>query len=101
MQRWGQWVFVVYRFLAGARAVFALPAGIYRPKLNDTLLSVIISSLLLNVILIGLGWLVRENWQIIGTYLEIYGWTILGLLVLLITLRVAYVLIWHRRWGFW
>lgn len=100
MQRWGQWVIVVNRFLAGARPVIALTAGIYRTKLNYTLLSVTISSLLWNVILIGLGWLVRENWQIIGTYLEIYGWTILGLLVLLITLRVAYVLIWHRRWGF-
>jgi len=101
MQRWGQWVIVVNRFLAGARPVIALTAGIYRTKLNYTLLSVTISSLLWNVILIGLGWLVRENWQIIGTYLEIYGWTILGLLVLIITLRFAYVLIWHRRWGFW
>lgn len=101
MQRWGQWVIVVNRFLAGARPVIALTAGIYRTKLNYTLLSVTISSLLWNVILIGLGWLVKENWQVIGRYLEIYGWTILGLIVLFVTLRFAYVLIWRRRWGLW
>jgi membrane protein DedA with SNARE-associated domain len=36
MQKWGQWVIVANRFLAGTRSVIAITAGIYRTKINYT-----------------------------------------------------------------
>lgn len=91
MQRWGQWVIVANRFLAGTRSVISLTAGIYRTKINYTILSSTVSSLMWNTILLGLGWLVHENWQMIGDYLNIYGWLILLLIIAGVSARLIYV----------
>ena len=91
MQNWGQWVIVANRFLAGTRSVIAITAGIYRTKVNYTILSSTISSLLWNTILLGFGWFVHENWQIIGDYLRYYGWLILILIILAVLGRIYYV----------
>lgn len=91
MQKWGQVVIFANRFLAGTRSVIALTAGIYRTKINYTLISSGFSSLTWNTILLGCGWLVHENWEIIGQYLSIYGWVILSVIVLVILARVYYV----------
>ncbi len=91
MQNWGQWVIVANRFLAGTRSVIAITAGIYRTKVNYTILSSTISSLLWNSILLGFGWFVHENWQVIGDYLGYYGWVILTLIILAILGRIYYV----------
>jgi membrane protein DedA with SNARE-associated domain len=91
MQKWGQWVIVANRFLAGTRSVIAITAGIYRTKVNYTILSSTISSLLWNSILLGFGWFVHENWQVIGDYLGYYGWIILALIILAVLVRIYYV----------
>lgn len=78
MQRWGQWVILFNRFLAGTRSVIALTAGIYRTRVRTTLINATLSSLAWNWILIGLGWLVHDNWQMIGDYLRVYGWFVGG-----------------------
>lgn len=90
MDRWGQGVILANRFLAGTRSVISLTAGITKTNVYPTILSSAISSLLWNFILIGLGWLVHENWQVIGHYLNVYGWIILSLLTLLIAGRVFF-----------
>lgn len=91
MQNWGQWVIIANRFLAGTRSVIALTAGIYRTKVNYTILSSTISSLIWNTILLSLGWFVNENWQIIGDYLGIYGWGILIIIAIAVIGRLIYV----------
>ncbi|MEX1011892.1 MAG: DedA family protein [Balneolaceae bacterium] len=93
MKRWGQWVIVANRFLAGTRSVIAITAGIYRTKISYTILSSTISSLIWNTILLGFGWFVHENWEIIGSYLRIYGWIVLGLILLIILVRIGCYLI--------
>jgi membrane protein DedA with SNARE-associated domain len=90
MQNWGQLVIIANRFLAGTRSVIALTAGIYRTKVNYTILSSTISSLIWNTILLSLGWFVNENWQIIGDYLRIYGWAILAVIVVAVIGRLIY-----------
>lgn len=90
MYRWGQRVILANRFLAGTRSVISLTAGITKTNLYPTILSSTISSLLWNSILLGTGWLVHENWQIIGHYLNVYGWIILGILLLLLIVRLLY-----------
>lgn len=90
MNRWGQGVILSNRFLAGTRSVISIAAGISRTDLKKTVLSSTISSLLWNSILIGFGWIVNENWMTIGHYLNVYGWLILSLLLILITARLIY-----------
>lgn len=87
MQRWGQGVIMANRFLAGTRSVIALTAGISHTPILPTVLSSTLSSILWNAILLGFGWFVHENWQIIGDYLSIYGRIILILIAVLITGR--------------
>jgi len=83
VRRYGQWIILANRFLAGTRSVIAITAGIYRTRIKTTILSSFVSSLLWNSILLGLGWFVHENWQLIGSWLNVYGWAVGGLLLLL------------------
>lgn len=97
MQKWGQWVIIANRFLAGTRSVIALTAGIYRTKVNYTIISATVSSFLWNTILLGFGWLVHENWYVIGDYLGIYGWIILILIFIAVIARFAYMWIHQKK----
>jgi membrane protein DedA with SNARE-associated domain len=81
MSKWGQWVVVGNRFLAGTRSVIAVTAGYSRTNLFITSVSSFISSLLWNGLLILAGFLIHENWQVIGNYLSIYSRSILVLIV--------------------
>ncbi len=90
MDQYGQGVILANRFLAGTRSVISITAGITKTKVYSTVVNSTISSLLWNTILIGMGWLVHENWQIIGHYLNVYGWIILSGIVILIAMRILY-----------
>lgn len=90
MDRWGQGVVLANRFLAGTRSVISILAGITKTNIPATVLSSFISSILWNTILLSFGWIVHENWQIIGHYLNVYGWFILILLIVLAAARYAY-----------
>jgi membrane protein DedA with SNARE-associated domain len=84
MNRWGQWVVVGNRFLAGTRSVIALTAGYSRTNLPITSASSFISSLLWNGLLLFAGFLIHENWQLIGNYLSIYSRSIMVLILLVV-----------------
>jgi len=94
MSRWGQWVIVGNRFLAGTRSVIAITAGYSRTHLLVTSISSLVSSLLWNGILLFAGFLIHENWLLIGRYLSIYSRIILVLLALVL---IAVVFIRRRR----
>lgn len=89
MQRWGQGVILANRFLAGTRSVISLTAGVSKTKVTSTVASSAVSSFLWNAILLGFGWVVHENWEIIGTYLSIYGRIVLVLIFLFITFKAG------------
>lgn len=89
MRRWGQGVIVANRFLAGTRSVISLTAGISRTPVSSTILSSAVSSVLWNSILLGFGWIVHENWQVIGEYLAVYSRIILSGILLFVVIRVA------------
>ncbi|MFO7845328.1 MAG: DedA family protein [Balneolaceae bacterium] len=91
MHRYGQAVIVANRFLAGTRSVIAVIAGLTKMKIITTIASSTVSSVLWNLILLALGWFVHENWLVIGDYLNIYGWIILSLIVLILAVRYFYL----------
>lgn len=88
MGKWGLGVVLANRFLAGTRSVISLTAGISHTAVTGTVLSSTISSLLWNGILLGAGWIVHENWHIIGDYLSIYGRVILAIVIGFIIIRL-------------
>jgi len=90
MQRWGQGVILANRFLAGTRSVISVTAGLTQTKVWPTIFSATVSSFIWNFILLGLGWIVHENWKVIGHYLNLYGWFILILLAVLISGKLIY-----------
>jgi len=91
MAQWGQLVILMNRFLAGTRSVISIVAGVTRTKISTTVISSLLSSLIWNTFLLSFGWIVHENWQTIGHYLNIYGWIILGAIAIAVILRYFYV----------
>lgn len=89
MQKWGVGVVLANRFLAGTRSVISLAAGLGHTRISSTILCSTISSVLWNGILLGFGWVVHENWQLIGEYLSIYGKIILAVLALYVLIRIG------------
>lgn len=89
MQRWGLGVVLVNRFLAGTRSVISLTAGLSHTRILPTVICSAISSVLWNGILLGFGWIVHENWRMIGEYLSIYGQIILLAIVLFVLIRIG------------
>ncbi len=77
MYKYGQWVIFGNRFLAGTRSVISLTAGMSHLKISYTIVNSIISSALWNAALLVMGWIVRDNWIVIGEYLSAYGKVIL------------------------
>lgn len=90
MSRWGQGVVIANRFLAGTRSVISLTAGMSHLKITPTILSSLVSSVLWNTLLLAMGWVIRDNWQIIGEYLSNYGKIILGLIALFIGFKAYF-----------
>lgn len=90
MARWGQGVVIANRFLAGTRSVISLTAGMSHLKITPTILSSLVSSVLWNSLLLAMGWVIRDNWQIIGEYLSNYGKVILGLIVLFVGVKAYF-----------
>ena len=90
MQTWGQWVVLSNRFLAGTRSVIALTAGLSHTPVVPTILSSTISSLIWNSILIGFGWIVKENWETVGGYLNTYGVVVIVVIALFFMTRYIF-----------
>ncbi len=89
MQRWGQGVVLANRFLAGTRSVISITAGISHTPVAATAISSTVSSILWNAILLGFGWVVHQNWRIIGDYLNIYSQIILAIIAAIVLIRVG------------
>jgi len=89
-QRYGYWLIIVNRFLAGTRAVVSFFAGMARLRLTVTIVLCAASALLWNTILVGGGYVLGHNWHHIGFYLSTYSEIVTGIVVL-----VAVVLLVH------
>lgn len=77
MNRWGIGVILANRFLAGTRSVIALMSGISHVPVRTAIWSSAVSALLWNATLLAAGWIIRENWEQIGTVLNRYGQVVL------------------------
>ncbi|MEX2641083.1 MAG: DedA family protein [Balneolales bacterium] len=88
MNRWGQGVILANRFLAGTRSVISLTAGMVQTRVDYTIASSLVSSLACNFLLMVCGWIIREKWEIIGRYLDIYGIVVVVVVITFVTMRI-------------
>lgn len=70
---YGYWVIVGNRFLAGTRAVVSFFAGMSELDVTKTTLLCTVSALAWNLLIIGLGTFVGENWERGAEILQKYG----------------------------
>ncbi|MDQ1266199.1 MAG: hypothetical protein QG635_1351 [Bacteroidota bacterium] len=89
-RRWGYLVIVLNRFLSGTRAVISFFAGISKLSPFKTSVYATISAMAWNLILIYLGVILGENWELADKYIEMYGKIILPIIIGLIIIAIAY-----------
>lgn len=80
--RYGYWLIVANRFLAGTRAVVSFFAGMSGLDLRRTTLLSLVSSLAWNAILVSAGYALGRNWSRIGFYLTTYSQIVTGLIAI-------------------
>jgi membrane protein DedA with SNARE-associated domain len=82
-RRYGLWLIIANRFLAGTRAVVSFFAGMAKLRLLPTVVLCALSALVWNALLITGGYYLGNNWREIGGYLSTYSEAVTGLIVLL------------------
>lgn len=93
-RKYGYWVVVVNRFMAGTRAVVSFFVGMSELSiLKSTLLS-FVSALAWNFLLLYAGNALGQNWRSILVYLRAYGQTIT-----IIVIAALVVIIGHRLYS--
>lgn len=80
-QKYGYWLIIGNRFLAGTRAVVSFFAGVSRVNLGITLLLSFLSALAWNALLVTAGFYLGKNWERIGFYLSTYSQVVTGIVI--------------------
>jgi membrane protein DedA with SNARE-associated domain len=88
-QRYGYWIIIVNRFLAGTRAVVSFFAGISELNLGKTTLLSFMSSLAWYGILVYAGYSLGRNWEKIGWYLSTYSQIVTGIVIVVVLILIA------------
>jgi len=83
-EKYGYWVVIANRFLAGTRAVVSFFTGLSELNFKKTTVLSSISALLWNSIIIFFGYLLGKNWHLIGDYLHRYTILITCIIILVI-----------------
>ncbi len=84
-KRYGYWLVVVNRFLSGTRAVISFFVGLSELPVIITLPLCALSALLWNTLLVYGGSILGNNWRLLERYLDIYGYAILILVGIALT----------------
>lgn len=87
-QKYGYWLIVANRFLAGTRAIISFFAGMSELDLKRTAILSAISSLIWNLILIFVGFYVGHNLSKISEYITTYNKIVFGIIILVALIYV-------------
>ena len=86
--KYGYWLIIGNRFLAGTRAIVSLFAGVSRLDLVKTSLLSFVSSLVWNLILVYAGYSLGNHWEQIESYLRTYSQVVT---IIVITIALGFV----------
>lgn len=87
-QKYGYWLIVANRFLAGTRAIISFFAGMSELDLKRTAILSAVSSLIWNFILIFVGFYVGHNLSKISEYITTYNKIVFGIIILVALIYV-------------
>lgn len=88
LQRWGFRLVLANRFLSGLRSVISLTVGLAHMEPGRTAFWCTVSSLVWTVAIVAGGWYLGENWELVGGYIQSYGWALSGVVVVLIVWQI-------------
>lgn len=88
-KRYGYWIIIANRFLAGTRAVVSFFAGMSGLGLLWTSILSFFSALAWNAILVGAGWYFGQHWKKINFYLNVYGQVVTAIVVVIAIILVV------------
>jgi len=88
-QKYGYWLIVANRFLAGTRAIISFFAGMSEMNLKKTIILSAVSSLIWNLILIFVGFYVGHNLNKISYYITTYNKVVFAIIL---AVAVYYIL---------
>jgi membrane protein DedA with SNARE-associated domain len=97
VRRYGQWVVLANRTLPGARSVISLAAGFAGLRADVAAGMALLSALLWNVLLVGGGYVIGEEWRRVLHVLGIYDRAALIALAALVALLLARWWLRHAR----
>ena len=63
------------------RSVVSIPAGFRRMKLIPYIAYTFLGSLVWNILLIGAGALLGDNWERVGSYVGVFQWVVIALVI--------------------
>ena len=66
------------------RSVVSIPAGFRRMKLIPYIAYTFLGSLVWNVLLVGAGALLGENWERVGSYVGIFQWIVIAVVAVVV-----------------
>ena len=89
-KKYGYWIVVVNRFLAGTRAVISFFTGMSELPLMRTTLLAFLSSLLWNFLLLFAGKELGQNWRSISSSLETYGKVMTVILIAVVLIVIGW-----------
>ena len=96
-QRYGYFLIVANRFLAGTRAIISFFAGMSELDLKKTLLLSAISATIWNLVLVSVGFYVGHNLHKISYYITTYNKIVFGILVLIALIFTIKILLKNFR----
>jgi membrane protein DedA with SNARE-associated domain len=78
----GRTAVFIARLAPLTRSLISIPAGVAKMPMGPFLLYTTLGSGLWNAVLIGAGWLLGANWELVERYQSVLGTAVVGLLVL-------------------
>ena len=82
--RHGNLAVLVCRCVPLVRSVVSLPAGLRRMPMSQFLLYTAIGSAVWNAALIGAGWALGDNWEVVGQYVGYFQYVVIAVVVVAI-----------------
>lgn len=92
LQKYGYGIIAVNRFLSGMRSVIALTAGIARMRPWPVCFYATLSATVWTILIAYMGYVVGDNWQVIGEWLRLYGRVVFWITV------AGLAVYWGWRW---
>jgi len=88
--KYGDYTVFISRMLPVIRTFISFPAGIYEINFWRFNIFTFIGSFIWSYILVYLGFLAGENWEIIRIYVERFGWIIAGIILIVVIWYVGH-----------